>query len=276
LKVYLNGKIISLNKAHISPVDEGYLYSRGAFETFRSVNGKLPFFNMHYARLKKALGYLNIRITESGHTLNKTIKKLLKENNLKDTYIRITVSAGTENRPTVFIYTKPLPVIPEKYMKNGIKISVSNVSRTRFSEIPKHKTINCLENIYERNLAMEKGFLNALILDETKNYAVECVSANIFMVKNGILYTPALSDFPMLPGITRALVIKLSKKLKIPLQEKKVTLKELTKADEVFITGSLYGLVPVNCIDKHNIGAPGKITKRLMVEYFKLSNFLIE
>ncbi|OGS19708.1 MAG: hypothetical protein A3J83_01105 [Elusimicrobia bacterium RIFOXYA2_FULL_40_6] len=274
--IYLNGKFIDSKKAHISPFDEGYLFGKGLFETLRSVNGGLPFLNLHIDRLNNSLRFFGIKINESKAAFHSILKHLLKANRLTEAYIRITVSSGADNKPTVLIYVKKLPEIPKKYLTNGISVMISQASRTKGSITSGHKTISYLENITERESALKTGYVNALILDCSGEYAVECASANIFAVKNNAVLTPDLSSFPILPGITRQVVIKLAKELELKTIERKILFIELVDADEVFITGSLNGIIPVNRIGKYKIGKPGKITALIANQYIKKAINLVK
>jgi len=272
VKIYLNGKIVDINKASISPLDRGFLCGEGLFETLRSYNSRTPFLKLHTDRLYASLKFFNIRIAEKHDDFRLVIRRLLALEKLSDAYIRITVSSGLNGAATVLVYVKKLEKLPDSFLAGGIRLSISGTARSSKSFIHAYKTTSCFENIFEREKAAKKGFANALFLDGTRKYVTECASANIFLVKNVVLSTPRLSGFPILPGITRHVVLETAKKLKIKAVEKDITLDEMNKADEVFITGSLHGIVPVRSINSRLYGKPGKTTMALMAEYSKTAN----
>jgi len=269
MKIFLNGNFIPLNKSKISPCDMGFLYGAGAFETLRSFDGYIPFIDRHYRRLKKTLKLLDINFNLSYKDIKKIIYKLLKINKLKNAYIRITVSSGTDkNRPTIFILLKKIDIILYKSYLNGVVLSISKYNRN-YSILSNYKTLNYLENLLERRKANKQKYFDTIFLDITGKYITECTSANIFVVKNNIVYTPEVKNFPVLGGITREIVIEILKKNKINIIEKKITKSEMFTADEIFITNSLIGIVPVKRINKFFVSEniPGKITEILINKY---------
>ncbi|MDI6641337.1 MAG: aminotransferase class IV [Elusimicrobiota bacterium] len=287
MKVFLNNRFVNIKEAKISALDRGFLYGEGAFETLRSLNRKILFIKEHYKRLKKTLKLFNIKFNLTAQEVQKILKKLLKLNNLTDAYIRITVSAGlpqTHNRqlhtqgrssPTVFIFARELNCLPKKFYKEGVPITISKYRRNIYSVLPFYKTLSYLENIIEKRTALRRNFFDTLFLDNSGKYITECATSNIFIVQKGVIYTPATKITPILPGITRQIVIRLARKNKIKITEKKITKKELLTADEVFITNSLIGILPVKkiCNEIVGNGSVGKLTKLLIERYHQLIDF---
>lgn len=277
MKVYLNGKFLNKHNALISPLDEGFLFGKGLFETFRSFKNQIPFLKEHLIRLRKSANLLGIPVKESDKKLKTILFSLLKINKLANAYIKIVVTSGANSNPTTFILMGKLQKISKSLLEKGVDLEISKFTRSKNSFLLKHKSTNYLENLLARQFAVKNGYTNALILDNSKTYVTECASANVFLVKNNKVFTPELETFPILPGITRKIVINISKKLKLPVFEKKISLTEFQNADEIFLTGSLHGIIPVRKIEnKTYIENPGKITKILIAEYLKLVNNLVE
>ena len=263
---------MDINRAKVPVTDRGLLYGHGTFETMRAFNGAISTLERHLNRLNNSLQRLSIDVRFSEGKTRKIINRLLRVNGLKDAYIRITVTAGTlgesfadkkTKNPTVFIIAKNPPHYSKKYYENGVRAAIASIRRNNHSYLTRLKTTSYLENILSKIEAKRKNAFESLFLDIKGNVA-EGASSNIFIVKKGVLYTPALS-MPILPGVTRQVVVELAKKLSIKVIQKKISLGEFMKADEVFITNSTMGLMPVSRIGKCVIGRPRdyKVYKRL-------------
>jgi branched-chain amino acid aminotransferase len=138
-----------------------------------------------------------------------------------------------------------------------------------YSRLSRLKTANYLNLILARFDAKDAGFDEA-ILTNTKGEVAEAATSNIFIVKRGALFTPAVSC-GALPGVARSCVIKIAKRLKISVGERAVSRAELMSADEVFLTNSLAEVLPVTRVDSRRIGSgkPGPVTKLLHISYQK-------
>ncbi|NOY88773.1 MAG: hypothetical protein GXO93_05200, partial [FCB group bacterium] len=263
--VYINGKFLDAKDAKISPLDRGFLYGEGAFETLRLYNGNIIFLKKHYQRLLNTLAFLNIEFKLTFKKLESIIYKLQRQNKLSHAYLRISVS-----KSTIFILIKKLPYNPEKIFEYGVSLRFSALRRNPYSFVPFHKTMNYIENINEKEKAVKRGFFDSLFVDISGNYITECATSNIFVVKNEILYTPSV-ELPLLPGVTRESIIELARNLKIKVKEQKIKKNILSKADEIFITNSIAGILPVKKIENSftTKSIPGKLTKLLYQEYKK-------
>jgi branched-subunit amino acid aminotransferase/4-amino-4-deoxychorismate lyase len=133
--------------------------------------------------------------------------------------------------------------------------------------MPQLKSLNYLENILARFQSRDVGAQESIFLD-TDGYVAEGTMSNIFFVQSGELYTPS-SECPILPGITRAVVLQIASKVGITTREGQWQLERLLTADEVFLTNSLMELLPLTQIDSAciNNGKPGEMTQALMALY---------
>ena len=253
---YLNGRFVPLRKAKISILDRGFMFGDGVFETMRAYAGGVFRLEKHLKRLSKSLKSLGIRAK-----VNKNlIYKLLKKNKLKNAYIKIIVTRGENQRPTVAIYA--LPYKPTA--KKRVRVLISGQRSNETSPVSGKKTLNYLQNFLCRDEAREKGYDDALLLN-TKGFISEATTSNIFLVKAKKIYTPALGC-GILPGITREEVMRLAaKNLNKKVRETFIKPKALAGADEVFLTNSLVEILPVVKIGGKTVGngKPGPITKKL-------------
>lgn len=276
-KVWINGKFVDSNKAKVSVFDRGFMYGDGAFETMRSYAGVVFRINEHLKRLSLSLKTLKIKVPYPVKTLKDNIGKSLCINNLRSAYIKIIVTRG-EGRfglsykdifvPNVVIISKEFEGYPDRIFNCGINAEIIGTHNER-SAIAGIKTLNYLAFIMARFRAKEEGFDDA-ILTNTKGYITEGATSNIFLIKEGVLITPA-PESGILPGITRGVIINIAKTLKIPVREKTVSRKELLNADEVFFTSSLAEVLPVTKVGSKRIG-PGKVgalTKLFRISYQK-------
>ncbi len=276
--VYLNKKFVPSNKAGIPVLDRGFLYGEGVFETMRSYNGSVFRLEKHISRLFRSLKALDIIPGVSKKDIEKKIYLLLKKNKLfGSAYIKVIVTRpGAEGlltprgktRGFLVIYALKYKPLPENVYKKGISVSVSGPGSDAGHSLLKYKTLNYLSNILWRRKAVKNGFDDMILLN-SDGILSEATSSNVFLVKDGKIYTPSLRC-GILPGITREEVIRIAGKfLKTKIQQINVKKSFLYRADEMFLTNSLAEIVPVAKIGKYILkkGAPGPITTKLIGLY---------
>jgi branched-chain amino acid aminotransferase len=277
MKIYLNGKIIALKDAGLSPLDRGLLYGDGVFESLRTYQGAPFQLEEHIKRLLNGLKSLRIRAPLSAAQLKAAVLKTLAANRSKESYIRIMITRGPAKshgldpknvvgKPTVIIMVEEQKPYPKNIFSQGWKAIISSLIRP---EVPtsRIKSLNYLNNVLARMEAGKASADEALMLD-AKGNVVEGTISNLFMVKFGTLYTPP-ADAPILPGLTRNLVIKLAKQSAFRVVEKAINPRELYTADECFITFTGAGIVPISRIWNKKIGSGkcGPITASLIRLY---------
>ncbi|MCP4652778.1 MAG: branched-chain-amino-acid transaminase [Candidatus Omnitrophica bacterium] len=282
MKVYLNGKLVDKKKACISVFDHGFLYGDGVFEGIRSYDGLVFKLKEHIDRLYESAHSINLDIRLTPKQMIDAIIKTLKANELKDAYIRLIVSRGQgdlgldprkcRGNETIVIITDKIKLYPEKLYKEGMEIiTVPTVRNVSSALNPQIKSLNYLNNILAKIEAVNSGFQEALMLN-AQGYVAECTGDNVFILKNGAMYTPP-HYMGSLKGITRNAVIGIAKKLKISCQEQVLTRHEIFVSDECFLTGTAAEIIPVVKVDARAIGnaKPGKVTKKIMKEFKKLT-----
>lgn len=265
--IFLNDQFISQNAAGISINDRGFLLGDGIFETIRIYKGKALFLNRHYQRLTNSARLLDISLPYTEEQLRSIINKLLIDNQLieKEAIVRITLSRGSSERglaiqdlsiPTCLVTVFPYTPIDEHY-----KLIISSIRRNEFSPLSTIKSLNYLDNILAYDQAIKQQANDALLLNTSGNIACTTM-ANIFIVKNYTLLTPALSD-GALPGIMRSLIIEYAQSLHINVVEKSIVLSELESADAVFITNAVQGIKKI-------------ITIKDILKEFSMDNRLVQ
>ena len=276
-KIFINGKFFNSDKAKISVFDRSFLYGDAAFETMRGYAGVVFKSDGHLARLLNSLKILKIRHTYTKDYLKKSVYRTLKVNALKSVYARLVVTRG-EGRfgigykdnftPNLIIVAKDFEGYPEWMFTKGVCAKVIGVAN-EYSALSRIKTANYLNFILARFDAQGAGY-NEAILTNTKGYITEGATSNIFLVKADGLITPSIES-GVLPGITRRVIIDIAKRLKMPVKEKPVSRRELSEADEVFLTNSLAEVLPVTRVDSKQIGSGrvGTTTKFLHISYQK-------
>lgn len=281
MKIYLNGKLVEKEKAHISVFDHGLLYGDGVFEGIRTYDGLVFRLKEHIDRLYKSADAIELKVPMTKIEMIEAVIKTLKANKLKDAYIRLVVTRGIGDlgldprkcsKSTVFIITDKIALYPKKYYQKGLEIVTATTKRNFPQALdPRIKSLNYLNNILAKIDAIKSGTEEAIMLTYN-DYVAECTGDNIFMAKDCELLTPPV-DIGALEGITRDAVISLAKRGDIPFQEKLLKMEDIYAADEVFLTGTAAEIIPVVKIDERKIGdgKPGEITLRLREEFKKLT-----
>jgi len=212
----------------------------------------------------------------------KAVLVTLKQNNLKDAYIRLVVTRGEgdlgldprkcKGRATVIIIPDKILLYPEKFYREGLEIvTVPTIRNLPEALNPQIKSLNYLNNILAKIEAVNAGCDEAIMLDSL-GYVAECTGDNIFIVKRNQLYTPP-QCMGTLRGITRDAVLEIARINKIPVHEHVLTRHELYISDECFLTGTAAEIIPVVKVDGRLIGTgkPGKLTLSLMKKFKELT-----
>ena len=280
LLVYIDGKYYPKSEAKISVYDHGLLYGDGVFEGIRAYNGVVFKLKEHIDRLYKSAHPIFLKIPLTKEQLTEAVLETLRKNDLKDAYIRLVVTRGVGDlgldprkcpKATIIIITEPLLQLHSaEKVENGINTVITWVKRNPVdSATHEMKSLNYLNSILGKIEANNIGADEAICLDKT-GYVCEGVGENIFIVRDGKLLTPPMSC-GALDGITRALIIRLAKKLGIEVTERNITPNELFTADEVFFTGTAAEVAPIREVNRRVIGSgkPGPVTKRILSEFRK-------
>jgi len=269
--VWLDGEFVEKEEAKISVWDHGLLYGDGIFEGLRIYNGKVFKLQEHIIRLWDSARAIHLTIPYSQEEMVQVLQESCRRYGEKTGYIRLVVTRGVGTlgldpdkcpKPSVIIITGAIQLYPEELYKEGIPVVTAGTRRPSADVLdPRVKSLNYLNNIMAKIEAKQAGCLEAIMLNK-EGYVVECTADNIFLIKKGILKTPAL-HYGALPGITRETIIEIAQEEEIPLQETGITRYDLYTADEVFMTGSGAEIMPVSSVDGRVIpGGPVSLKLR--------------
>jgi len=281
LKVYIDGTLFEKDEAKVSVFDHGLLYGDGVFEGIRAYGGRIFQLDAHMERLFDSAKAIALKIPLSQEELKEAIRNTLDTNGLKDAYIRVVVTRGVGtlgldpnkcSGGSVIIITDTITLYPDELYKKGLEIVTVATMRNHPAALsPRIKSLNYLNNILAKIEAINAGCLEALMLN-VDGLVAECTGDNIFIVRNGVLFTPP-ETAGILKGITRGVVMDLARKEEIEVREENLTRYDLFTADECFLTGTAAEIIPVVKIDQRQIGTgtPGPITQRLSGLFKKLT-----
>ena len=262
--VYLNGEYIAPEAARISPMDRGFLFGDGIYEVIPSYAGKFLGFALHAARLYDGLSALQIPLEYSVNDLKAISERLIAQHEGESLAVYIQISRGAsavrqhgfevDMKPTVFIYAFPIPPPPcANAPGRGYRVNTQQDKRWANRHI---KSTALLGNVLHYQDAKAQGFDETLLFNGQQELT-EAAACNVFIVKDGVIYTPEL-DQQKLPGITRAMIISMVHQYSdIPLKEQVVTKSQVMDADEVWVTSSSKQLAWVAQIDDKELPPVG-------------------
>ena len=277
IKIFINGEFYLRSEAKISVMDSGYLLGDGVWEGIRFHKGHLVHLQRHLDRLYEGAKAIEMTIGVSKDEMIVALKKTLEKNKMtSDVHIRLIVSRGIKStpyqHPKVTIGPPTIVIIPE-YKKASTKLKFEGITlgtvktirdnRTqdpRINSLSKH---NCIAACIE---AEKMGVDEGLMLDPNGNVST-CNSTNFFMISNKEVWTS--NGEYCLNGVTRSTVIDICKQNEIPIKEREFSVQDVHNADEVFVTGTFAGIIPVISVDGLIIssGTRGPLTHQLQTWY---------
>ncbi|WP_411968037.1 aminotransferase class IV [Haloferax sp. YSSS75] len=272
-RYYVDGDIVPAEEASIPVTDRGFLYGDAAFETLRAYGGDVFHWEAHAERLAETCDVLGMDHGLSDASLKTAIDETLAANDLSEAYVRLSVTRGSqpgrltpaeEVDPRVVVIVEPLPRGGRG--SDPIWDGPASVQTVKTRRIPdrslpaRAKTHNYLNGILARTELRVTGADEALMLD-AEGYVTEGATSNLFFVDDDALCTPSL-DGPVLPGITRRIVLDLARQENIPIRERRFTPDEVRDANEAFLTNSTWELRPIETVDGIGIG-DGPVTTLL-------------
>ncbi len=276
-EVYLNGTFMESERARISPLDRGFLFADGVYEVIPAFNGVLFRIDEHLARLERSLGELHIYNPHSRETWQALCQKLLLRNGGGNASVYLQVTRGTAATrdhafpmppipPTIFMTTAALnaeTAVTHPDSASGAAAISADDPRWARCDI---KSVSLLPNAMLRQQAVESGAVEAILTRD--GFLTEGSSTNVFVVKDGLIATPPLSN-RILGGITRDLVIELCRKNRMPFEEREVSGAELLDADEIWISSSTKDVMPIVSLNQKPVGhgRPGETWKALARRY---------
>ena len=264
---YVDGEFVPADQAVIPVQDLAVLRGLGAFELLRTYNGHPFALAEHLERLQLSVKKMGLLLPWTIEELSRIVLETLQRNQAtghSESNIRIIVTGGSstdfmthQGQPRLLVLVSQMPRQPEEWYTDGVKITTMQSRRS----LPGAKSINYLSATIALKKAHDQGAMEALYVDRD-GLVYECTTSNIFMFTGQTLVTPGRR---ILSGITRGFILALAQNL-FQVDVRNMTLEELIRADEVFITGTNKGIVPVVQIDDGQIGngRPGRHTRELM------------
>ena len=279
-KIWMNGELVDWADAKVHVGTHGLHYGSGVFEGIRAYEtpeGTAVFrLTDHLERLHNSANLLMMEIPFSVEELRSASMDLLGANGIPAAYLRpiafygygeLGVNPGG-NPVDVAIMSWPWGAyLGEEALEKGVRAKVSSWKRVGPNTIPH---VSKATGIYLNSMlavieATQTGCQEAILLTDD-GYVADGSGENIFMVKNGTIFTPDLSS-SILPGITRDTVIQIAQDLGHSVVEKSLIRSDLYLADEIFMCGTAAEVTPVCAVDEREVGAPGPVTKELQAAY---------
>ncbi len=274
VRVWMNGAIYDAESARVSVFDRGFLYGDSIYEVMRTSGGEPVDLKAHLGRLVRSGEAIALPVP-SEDTLREAIRDTLAQSPSDESYLRVIITRGSgelgldpdlAGEPTTLVIARPLRLPPAELYERGASIRIVGVQRTpRRAFDPAVKSGNYLNNIMALAEAKRRGANEAIMCDAEGRIA-EGASSNVFVVRGGGLVTPGL-EIGLLAGITRERVLELARAAGVPCREGTLTPDDVRGADEVFITSSIRGVLPIGEVDGTRKPAPGPITSQIMERY---------
>lgn len=271
--IFCRGEYVPKSQATVSVFDHGLLYGDGIFEGIRAYDGIVFRLDQHLIRLYDSAKSILLNIPYSKSELSEIVCETFRRNNFQTAYIRLVVTRGAGNlgldpflckSAEVIVIAEQLAMFSKELYEKGIKVIAASTRRNRPDVLsPKVKSLNYLNNILVKIDAHRAGVSEALVLN-SEGYVVEGSGENLFIVRDGQLWTPP-TYLGALDGITRGAVMQIAQKHGYVVHEQPFMLHDVYVADEVFLTGTAAEIIPVVNCDMRTIGngEPGPVTRQL-------------
>lgn len=286
-KIWMDGELVDWRDAKIHVLTHTLHYGCGAFEGVRAydtVNGTAIFrLQEHTERLFNSAKILRIKIPFSQEQVNQAQREVVKANGLNSAYLRPLIWIGSEklgvspkgNQVHLMVAAWSWGAyLGEDGMKRGIRVKTSSYTRHHVNiTMTQAKTVSNYTNSILANMeATDDGYDEALLLDAA-GFVSEGAGENLFVIKNGVVYTPDLSA-GALNGITRNTIFAICQDLGLKLVEKRITRDEVYICDEAFFTGTAAEVTPIRELDRVEIGSGsrGPITEKIQSAFFDIVN----
>lgn len=286
-KIWMDGELVDWRDAKIHVLTHTLHYGCGAFEGVRAydtVNGTAIFrLQEHTERLFNSAKILRMKIPFSQEQVNQAQREVVKANGLKSAYLRPLIWIGSEklgvspkgNQVHLMVAAWSWGAyLGEDGMKRGIRVKTSSYTRHHVNiTMTQAKTVSNYTNSILANMeATDDGYDEALLLDAA-GFVSEGAGENLFVIKNGVVYTPDLSA-SALNGITRNTIFAICQDLGLKLVEKRITRDEVYICDEAFFTGTAAEVTPIRELDRVEIGSGsrGPITEKIQSAFFDIVN----
>lgn len=282
-KIWMDGRLVDFADAHVHVLNHTLHYGVGVFEGIRAystTHGPAVFrLKEHVERLITSAKFYHMSIPYSAAEIERAVLETQAANEILPSYIRPLVyrgepALGVKNlKGKVSLAIAAIPA--KKYLGDGseagVRAKISPFRKPPSEAIPSFAKAsgNYINSYLAGADATKDGYEEAILLD-CRGYVSEGTGENIFLVRNGTVYTPGLES-DILLGITRDSVIRIATDLGYPVVQKLLSVNELLSADEAFFTGTYAEIAPIQEVGHYTIGSavPGPITREIMGVYFR-------
>jgi D-alanine transaminase len=266
---YLNGNLMPLREARVSPLDRSFLFGDGVYEVIPARASKARRLPANLARLSRSLHELRIRNPHNARQWTGIVEQLIAANGGGDVYVYLQVSRGAEYgrnhaplpdiEPTVFGFCAPLPLPTAEVLDRGVACITAIDTRWARCDI---KSVALLANVLLRQQASEAGAGEIILLRDGN--LTEASASSVEVIIAGEIRTPPNSP-RLLPGTTRSLIEELADQHGIARRVTAVTEAQLRAADEIWLTAATRGVVAVTTLDGNPVGngRPGPLWRRM-------------
>ena len=258
---FLNDKFLDIQKAKISPLDRGFLFGDAIYEVIIAVNKKPFELAAHLTRLKKNISSLNYSLSDQ-FDLEEIIQEVISRNKFLNQVIYVQISRGTDTvrdhipsndlTPTIFVSSHELKT--DFSPSSGEKAILLEDFRWRKSQI---KATSLLANVIYRSEAKHREVFETILFEN--GFITEGAVSNVFCCIDNKIFTPPLTE-NILPGVTRKVILELIQDTSFEYEETKITVDSFLSAEEIWVTNSTKGVIPIIELDGKKIGSglPGE------------------
>lgn len=268
----LNGAFMPLEQARVSAQDRGFLFGDGVYEVVRTYGGRPFLLEAHLERLRRSMEAIRIRPDWAPEALAGWIEEALARAAHPEAKIYVQVTRGAAPRdhafpdtpPTTLVAVTPIAPLPAEKVAAGV--AVITVPDIRWGRCDV-KSLQLLPNVLARQEALDAGAFEALLVGPD-GHVNEGAGSNLFVVRGGVLVTPALGP-RILAGVSRAYVLDLARGMGLSTEEADLTVRDVYEADEVLLSGTTIEVIGVVTVDGRAIGdgRPGPVTGRLFEKF---------
>lgn len=270
--VYLNGKFMPIEEAHVPVLDRGFIFGDGVYEVI-PVYSKHPFrLAEHLQRLQYSLDKVRITNPRSDAEWTQLIDEIIRRNAGEDQSVYLQVTRGVAKRdhafprgvtPTVFMMSSPLVTPAPALVESGVACITAQDYRWLNCDI---KSVSLLGNCLLRQLSVDAGAAETILFRDGQ--LTEASASNVFVVRDGVLLTPP-KDNLVLPGITYDVVLEIARTREFQVEVRAVDETEVRTADEIWVTSSTKEVLAVTMLDGKPVGdgKPGPLFRRMHALY---------
>jgi branched-chain amino acid aminotransferase len=292
--VFLDGDFIQRDDARVSAFDAGFQHGVGLFETMLGVrtasDADIIGLDAHIDRLVESARVLRLSEDLKATGLAEAARQTFEKSGMDRARIRLTVTGGDLSlleseaksavRPTILCVAQPATAYPDEMFERGVLATICDGRANPFDPTAGHKTLNYWWRLRALQQAAAKGAGESIVLQVSNHAAGGCVS-NLMAVHGEVLLTPIARGeeqqggipSPVLPGVTRASVLGWAEEMGLQVSRQMMTVDDLLDADELMLTNSSWGVLPVTRIEGATIkdGSPGEVARKIIGRWRELA-----